>query len=107
MFSRSSWKGILVVDKENKNIIFLSVQKNTLDRITKNKTRRSPHYAQTMVNTINKDEVAEVKQMTIADIDATFAGAFTEEDFEKDFFAIMEETVCELCWLSFFGVIYV
>ena len=66
MFSRSSWKGVLVVDNGNK-MLFSVCTKNTLDRVTKNKTRRSPHYAQTMVNTINKDEVAEVKQMTIAD----------------------------------------
>lgn len=105
MFSRSSWKGILVVDKENKTL-FSVCTKNTLDRITKNKTRRSPHYAQTMVNTINKDEVAEVKQMTIADIDATFAGAFTEEDFEKDFFAIMEEAVCEYVGYRFWVITY-
>lgn len=59
-----------------------------------------------MVNTINKDEVAEVKQMTIADIDATFTGAFTEEDFEKDFFAIMEEAVCEYAGYRFWVITY-
>ena len=63
LFKRSSWKGVLVVDKGNKMLLSVCT-KNTLDRVVKNKTRRSPHYAQTMVNTVNKDEKAEVKQMT-------------------------------------------
>lgn len=105
MFNRSSWKGVLVVDNGNKTL-FSVCTKNTLDRITKNKTRRSPHYAQTMVNTINKDEVAEVKQMTIADYDSSFAVVFSEEDFEKDFFSIMEEAVCEYEGYRFWVVSY-
>lgn len=105
MFSRSSWKGVLVVDNGNKTL-FSVCTKNTLDRVTKNKTRRSPHYAQTMVNTINKDEVAEVKQMTIADYDPTFAVTFSEEDFEKDFFSIMEHAVCEYEGYRFWVVSY-
>ena len=94
MFSRSSWKGVLVVDSGNKTL-FSVCTKNTLDRVAKNKTRRSPHYAQTMVNTINRDKVAEVKQMSIADYDPTFTVTFSEEDFEKDFFSITEDAVCE------------
>lgn len=105
VFSRSSWKGVLVVDNGNK-ALFSVCTKNTLNRIIKNRARRSPHYAQTMVNTINKDEVAEVKQMTIADYDPTFTSAFSEEDFEKDFFSIMEEAVCEYEGYRFWIVSY-
>ena len=105
MFSRSSWRGVLVVDNGNK-MLFSVCTKNTLDRITKNKVRRSPHYAQTMVNTINKDEVAEVKQMSIFDMDPTFAVTFSEEDFEKDFFSIMEDAVCEYEGYRFWVVSY-
>ncbi len=105
MFSRSSWKGVLVVDNGNK-MLFSVCTKNTLDRVTKNTTRRSPHYAQTMVNTINKDEVAEVKQMTIADFDPTFTVIFSEEDFEKDFFSIMEDAVCKYDGYRFWVVSY-
>lgn len=105
MFSRSSWKGVLVVDNGNKTL-FSVCTKNTLDRVAKNKTRRSPHYAQTMVNTINRDEVAEVKQMSIADYDPTFTVTFSEEDFEKDFFSIMEDAVCEYEGYRFWVVSY-
>lgn len=105
LFSRSSWKGVLVVDNGNKTL-FSVCTKNTLDRVTKNKTRRSPHYAQTMVNTINKDEVAEVKQMSIADFTTSSIVTFSEEDFEKDFFSIMEDAVCEYEGYRFWVVTY-
>lgn len=61
MFSRSSWKGVLVVDSRSKTL-FSVCTKNTLDRVIKNKTRRSPHYAQTMVNTINRDEMQKLSR---------------------------------------------
>ena len=105
LFSRSSWKGVLVIDKGNK-MLFSVCTKNTLDRIVKNKTRRSPHYAQTMVNTINKDEIAEVKQMNIADFDPSFMTAFSDDDFEKDFFSIMEEAVNKYEGYRFWVVSY-
>lgn len=105
MFSRSSWKGVLVVDNENK-ALFSVCTKNTLDRISKNKIRRSPHYAQTMVNTVNKNEMAEVKQMSIADINPSFVVAFSDDDFEKDFFSIMEEAVSEYEGYRFWVVSY-
>lgn len=105
LFSRSSWKGVLVVDKGNK-MLFSVCTKNTLDRIAKNKTRRSPHYAQTMVNTINKDEIAEVKQMSIADFDPSFMTTFSDDDFEKDFFSIMEDAVNEYEGYRFWVVSY-
>lgn len=87
-------------------MLFSVCTKNTLDRIIKNKARRSPHYAQTMVNTINKDEVAQVKQMTIADFDPTFTVTFSEEDFERDFFSIMEDAVCGYDGYRFWVVSY-
>ena len=105
LFKRSSWKGVLVVDKGNKMLLSVCT-KNTLDRVVKNKTRRSPHYAQTMVNTVNKDEKAEVKQMSIADFDPLFAVEFTDDDFEKDFFSIMEEAVNEFEGYRFWVVSY-
>lgn len=105
LFSRSSWKGVLVVDNGNKTL-FSVCTKNTLDRVTKSKIRRSPHYAQTMVNTINKDEVAEVKQMSIADFTTSSIVTFSEEDFEKDFFSIMEDAVCEYEGYRFWVVTY-
>jgi len=105
VFSRSSWKGVLVVDNRTKTL-FSVCTKNTLDRVSENKTRRSPHYAQTMLNTVNKDEIADVKQMTIADMDPTFSVTFSEEDFEKDFFSIMEGTVYEYEGYRFWIVTY-
>lgn len=105
IFSRSSWKGVLVVDNGNKTL-FSVCTKSTLDRVTENKTRRSPHYTQTLVNTVNKDEVAEVKQMTIADYDPTFTSTFSKEDFEKDFFSILEGAVCEYEGFRFWVVTY-
>lgn len=105
LFKRSSWMGILVIDKESK--MFFSVcTKNTLNRIQKNKTRKSPHYAQTMVNTVNKGEIASVKQMSMVEIDPRFVTVFSDEDFEKDFFSIMEEAVQEYDDYRFWIVSY-
>ncbi len=92
LFKRSSWTGALVIDRVNQ-LIFSVCSRKTLERIPKNKTRKSPHYVQTILNTVNRDEIAPVKQMSIADIDSDFVTTFTDEDFEKDFLAIMEEAV--------------
>ena len=54
LFKRSSWTGALVIDRENQ-LIFSVCSRNTLNRIPKNKTRKSPHYIQTILNTINKN----------------------------------------------------
>jgi len=105
LFKRSSWKGVLVVDKGNKMLFSVCTQ-NTLERIVKNKNRKSPHYAQTMVNTVNKDEKAEIKQMSISDFNPLFAVEFTDDDFEKDFFSIMEEAINEFEDYRFWVVSY-
>lgn len=105
LFKRSSWKGVLVVDKENQ-MIFSVCTKSTLDRVIKNKNRKSPHYAQTMVNTVNKDEKAEIKQMSISDFAPLLAMEFTDDEFEKDFFSIMEEAINEFEGYRFWVVSY-
>lgn len=92
LFKRSSWTGALVIDRENQ-LIFSVCSRKTLDRIPKNKTRRSPHYIQTILNTINKDEIAPVKQMSLVDFSPSFITEFTDDDYEKDFLTIMEEAV--------------
>ncbi len=92
LFKRSSWTGALVIDRENQ-LIFSVCSRNTLNRIPKNKTRKSPHYIQTILNTINKNEIAPVKQMSLADFDPFSMSIFSDDDYEKDFLSIMEETV--------------
>lgn len=92
LFKRSSWTGALVIDRENK-LIFSVCSRKTLDRIPKNKSRRSPHYMQTILNTVNKDEIAPVKQMSIADFNPSLITGFSDDDYEKDFLSIMEEAV--------------
>ena len=74
-------------------LIFQYVHRKTLNRIPKNKTRKSPHYIQTILNTINKNEIAPVKQMSLADFDPFSTSIFSDDDYEKDFLSIMEEAV--------------
>lgn len=90
-FNRSFWKGIVIVDREDQVSISIC-SRNTLDRIPKNISRKTPHYMQTILNVENKNEIAPVKQMSIADFDPSFACEFSDEDYENDFFAIMEES---------------
>lgn len=92
LFKRSSWTGSLVIDRCNR-LIFSVCSRKTLERIPKNKARRSPHYVQTILNTINRDEIAPVKQVSIADFDSSFTATFSTDDYEKDFFSIMEGAV--------------
>ena len=92
LFKRCSWTGALVIDRSNR-LIFSVCSRKTLERIPKNKIRKSPHYVQTMLNTINRDENAPVKQMAITDIDPTFITSYTDEDYEKDFLSIMDDAV--------------
>ena len=105
LFRRSWWKGVLVVDRENKMLISVCTR-NTLDRVVKDKTRKSPHYAQTMVNTINRNEVATVKQMSLFDVCPEFVTEFSEDDYEKDFLSIMEKTASEYDGYRFWIVSY-
>lgn len=90
LFNRSFWKGIVIIDEVDQ--VSISVcSENTLSRIPKNVGRKSPHYMQTILNIENRNEIAPFKQMSIADIDSSFVCGFSDEDYEKDFFAIMEE----------------
>lgn len=88
-FNRSFWKGIVIIDREDQVSISVCSQ-NTLNRIEKNINHKSPHYMQTILNVENKNEIAPVKQMSIADFDPSFVCGFSDKDYEKDFFTIME-----------------
>lgn len=91
-FKRSSWIGCIILDRIDRHSYSVCARK-TLDRIPKNMTRRSPHYLQTILNTENKDEKAAVRQMSLADFGFSVGSQFTEEEYEKDFLAIMEEAL--------------
>ena len=91
-FKRSSWTGCIVLDRADKYSYSVCARK-TLERIPKNMTRRSPHYLQTILNTENRDEEANVRQITFADLGFSVGSQFTEEEYEEDFFAIMEEAL--------------
>ena len=88
-FKRSSWTGCIILDRKDKHSYSVCARK-TLERIPKNITRRSPHYLQTILNTENRDEEAVGRQMSLADFGFSVGNQFTEEEYEKDFFAIME-----------------
>ncbi|XME01980.1 DUF5986 family protein [Lachnospiraceae bacterium C1.1] len=91
-FKRSSWTGCIIIDHTDKNTYSVCA-KSTLDRIPKNKNRKKPHYVQTLLNTENRYEEAEERQMTLADFGILEETQFTEEDYRKDFWEIMEETL--------------
>lgn len=91
-FRRSSWTGCIILDRMNKHSYSVCARK-TLDRIPKNMTRRSPHYLQTILNTENKGEEAVERQMSLADYGFSIGSQFTEEEYERDFLAIMEEAL--------------
>ena len=91
-FKRSSWTGCIVLDRTDKHSYSVCARK-TLERIPKNMIRRSPHFLQTILNIENKDEKAVGRQMSLADFGFSVENQFTEEEYEKDFLAIMEEAL--------------
>ncbi len=91
-FKRSSWIGCIVLDRTDKYSYSVCASK-TLERIPTNMTRRSPHYLQTILNIENKDEEAVGKQMSLVDLGFSIGNQFTEEEYEEDYLAIMEEAL--------------
>jgi hypothetical protein len=91
-FKRSSWTGYMILDRTDKNSYSVCAEK-TLERIPKNKNRKSPHYLQTVLNTENREEKGEGRQMSLADYGIPIGSQFTEEEYEKDFLSIMEEAL--------------
>lgn len=91
-FKRSSWTGCIVLDRMDKNSYSVCAEK-TLERIPKNKDRRSPHYLQTILNTENREEAGQERQLSLADYGFSIGSQFTEKEYEKDFLSIMEEAL--------------
>lgn len=91
-FKRNSWTGCIVLDRIDKHTYSVCAKK-TLDRIPKNMTRSNPHYLQTILNTENRNEEAVIRQMTFADFGFSVGSQFTEEEYQKDFGAIMEDAL--------------
>ena len=91
-FPRCYWIGVLVIDKKNRLIFSICSQK-TLDRISKNKIRKRPHYTQTLLNTVNRGEKAPKKQMPLFDGCPSPKPPFSKEAYEQDFLSIMEAPV--------------
>lgn len=91
-FKRSSWTGCIILDRINKNSYSVCAEK-TLKRIPKNKDRKSPHYLQTILNTENREEKGDGRQMSLSDYGFSIGEQFTEAEYEKDFLSIMEEAL--------------
>lgn len=91
-FRRSAWQGCIVIDRDNK-LTYSVASKNTLERIPQKKNRQSPHFLQTVLNVENKNETGIEKQMSLADMDASFDSTFTAEQYEDDFKKIMDDTL--------------
>lgn len=91
-FKRASWTGMILIIRGEQTTMSIC-SKNTLERIPKNKNRRSPHYLQTMVYKENSSEVSPVRQMNLTDFDPDINFGFSEEEYDKGFISIMEETL--------------
>ena len=91
VFKRSSWEGVVVIDDESKSIFSIFTEK-TIRRVPKNKTRKKPHYSQTFLNTLNKEEIAPIKQTTLVGFESLPEAKFSVDEYEEDFFSIMNET---------------
>lgn len=94
-FSRGSWKGFLVIDHTDRRTYSVCAKK-TLERIPNNKTRRNPHYLQSILNVENRDEKGYISQMSLDDFGISTGAQFTDDEFQDDYWAIMEDNCSEL-----------
>jgi len=78
----------MVVDDENK-IAYTIMRQKGLKRI-KGKKRRSPHYLQTFVRTLNSEFEAKNKQLTFTEIDTEI---FSQEIYSYDFNNLCSENL--------------
>ena len=81
VFKRSSWEGVVVIDDESKSIFSIFTEK-TIRRVPKNKTRKKPHYSQTFLNTLNKEEIAPIKQTTLVGFESLPEAKFSVDEYE-------------------------
>ena len=89
IFHRTSWKGILIIDNEHK-IIFTVCTRGTLDRIVKNENRSNPHYMQTLLHTLNVEEIPHIKQMSLCDFGLEAPAQFSGNTYKEDFVKILD-----------------
>lgn len=84
-FSRYSWKGRIIIDRENR-ITYTIMREKRLRQLRREK-RDKPHYLQTIVGILNANIIAPMKQMDI------FGGEyyrFDPEIVEKDYDSIFK-----------------
>ncbi len=106
LFKRNSWVGVLIVDRGSK-CIFTYCTTQTLKRIPKNKSRKKPHYAQTLLNTLNREEV-DPSQLTLEGFNlmSSLEPDFTPSEYEADFISIMEESLTKYKGYRYWVVTY-
>lgn len=91
LFKRGYWTGCIILNRIDKHSYSIC-SKNTLDSIPK-KVRNNPHFLQTLLNIENKSEVAVMRQMTFSDYGISIGTIFTDDEYENDFYKIMEEAL--------------
>lgn len=105
MFQRTSWKGILIIDNENK-AVFTVCTKGTFDRIVKNHDRKNPHYMETLLHALNSDEVSPVTQMSLCDYGLDCFEQFDDDDYKGDFLKIMDSDPSFYDGYRYLAIIY-
>jgi hypothetical protein len=82
-FSRFSWRGKVIIDREN-SVTYTIMREKRLFQIRKHK-RDHPHYLQTIVAVLNANFEAPVKQMNIFGVSEI---GFEQEVLDKDYNSI-------------------
>ncbi|MDR3601425.1 MAG: DUF5986 family protein [Desulfosporosinus sp.] len=83
-FNRYSWRGKIIVDKEN--LITYTIMREKRLHQLRREEREKPHYLQTIVAILNSDFIAPQKQMSFLEMDFfQFDDKMLEQDYDSIF----------------------
>lgn len=81
-FKRCAWEGRFIIELDSKSIISITSISN-LERVSKDKNRKVPHYMQSILNYLN-DDIESERQITF-EVGKTFDDDIYEKDFKNIF----------------------
>ena len=90
-FPRYSWKGKIIVDRENR-VTYTIMREKRLRQLRREK-RDKPHYLQTIVGILNVNFIAPTKQMNLFGEDYyRFDAEMVEQDYDSIFKGYVDKT---------------
>ena len=98
-FKRRCWQGMVLIDLNSKALVSITSTMN-LKRVSKDKSRKVPHYMQSIINSLNK-HIQSHNQLSFS-----FFNTFDEETYDRDFNNIFSKIDIDLKDFTYYVVAY-